>query len=267
MPERKTDAQLAGEFTSFFLNKIKTIRLLFQNTDQYMQEVNASVPRLHELLPLTDEEIEKEICSMNNKTCELDAIQTYLIKDILPTVLKTITQIVNMSLTTCTFPLDQKTAIIRPLIKKAGLELSKKDYRPVSNLCSLSKLVERYMLKQFLKHCDNCLLPDFQSAYWANYSTNNTLHITMMVILNLSGAFDMVDHSILLKISENQFGVTDTTLRWFNSYIRPRSFKVCIGDEYSESQKLSFGVPQESWSGVNIFTCYCSLIKRRYQNQ
>ena len=72
--------------------------------------------------------------------------------------------------------------------------------------------------------------------------------------------FDMVDHNILLKILENQFGVTDTALKWFDSYIRPRSFKVCIGDEYSKSQKLSFGVPQGSCSGANIFTCYCSLI-------
>ena len=80
MPEGKTDAQLAGEFASFFLNKIKKIRFQFQNTNQYIPEVSASVPRLHELQPLTDEEIH----SMNSKTCELDAIPTYLIKNILP---------------------------------------------------------------------------------------------------------------------------------------------------------------------------------------
>ena len=133
------------------------------------------------------------------------------------------------------------------------------------------------MLKQFLKHCDdNCLLPDFQSAYQANYSietslarmTNDILlamegqHITMMVILDLSAAFDMVDHKILLKILENQFWVTDTVLKWFDSYLIPRSFKVIIGDEYSESQKLSLGVPQGSGSGANFFTCYCSLINK-----
>ena len=66
MPEGKTDAQLAGEFATFFLNKIEKIRLQFKNTDEYIPEVNASVPKLHELQPLTDEEIEKEICSMNN---------------------------------------------------------------------------------------------------------------------------------------------------------------------------------------------------------
>ena len=173
-------------------------------------------------------------------------------------VLKTITHIVNTSLTTGIFLLDWKTAIIRPLIKKAGLELSKKNYRPVFNLCFLSKLVVHCMLKQILKHCDdNCLLPDFQLAYQANYSTETShvrmmidilwameeQHITMMFILDLSAAFDTVDHNILLMILENQFGVRDTALKWSNSYLRLRSFKVCIGDEYSESQKLSFGVP------------------------
>ena len=74
---------------------------------------------------------------MKNKTCELDAILTYLIKDILPAVLKTITQIVNMLLPTGTFPVDWKTTIVRPLIKKAGLELSKKTagLSQISTLC------------------------------------------------------------------------------------------------------------------------------------
>ena len=79
---------------------------------------------------------------------------------------------------------------------------------------------------------------------------------------DLSAAFAMVDHNILLKILENQFGVTDTALKCFDSYLKQRSFKVHIGDEYSESQKLSFGVPQGSSSGANVFTCYCPLINK-----
>ena len=104
MSEGKSDVQLTTEFASFFLNKIEEIRRQFQNADQYIPEVNASVPKLHELQPLTEEEIEKEICSMNNKTCEFDAIPTHLIKNILPSALKTITKIVNMLLTSSTFP-------------------------------------------------------------------------------------------------------------------------------------------------------------------
>ena len=118
MPEGKMDAQLAEEFVSFFLEKIEKIRLLFQNTDEYIPEVNTSVLMLQHLLPMTNENIEREILSMKNKTCEVDTIPTNLLKDILLTVLETTTHIVNMSLTTSTSPLDWKTAAIRPLIKR-----------------------------------------------------------------------------------------------------------------------------------------------------
>ena len=179
-----------------------------------------------------------------------------------------------MSLTTGTFPLDWKTAIIRPLII---IRTNQENYRPVSNLCFLSKLVECCMLKQLLTHCDdNCLLPDFQSAYHANYSTETSFarmtndilwameeqHITVMVILDLSVAFDTVNHNILLKILESQFRATDTALKWFDSYFRPRSFKVHIGDEFSEFNQLSFSVLQGSCCGANIFTCYCAIINK-----
>ena len=84
------------------------------------------------------------------------------------------------------------------------------------------------MLKQLLKYSDDKgLLPDFQSASHANYNTETSLarmtndillameeqHITMMVILDLSVALNMVDHNILLKILESQFRVTDKTLK------------------------------------------------------
>ena len=133
------------------------------------------------------------------------------------------------------------------------------------------------MLKQLHKHFDdNCLLLDFQLAYHVNYSTETShagmtsdilwameeQHITMMVTPGLSAAFDVLDHSILLKILESQFRVIDRALKWFNSYLRPRLFKVWIGDEYSESQQLSFSVPQGSCSGANIFTYSCALINK-----
>ena len=86
MPEGKMCAQLAEEFASFFLDKIKKIRLQFQNTDEYIPEVNTSAQRHQNLLPMTNEEIEREILSMKSKTCELDAIPTNLLKDILPAV-------------------------------------------------------------------------------------------------------------------------------------------------------------------------------------
>ena len=71
---------------------------------------------------------------MNNKTCKLDHIPTKVLKKILPITLGAITEIVNISLSTGSFAQDCKTAIVKPLFKKPGLDLIKKNYRPVSNL-------------------------------------------------------------------------------------------------------------------------------------
>ena len=104
----------------------------------------------------------------------------------------------------------------------------------MSNLSSLSKVVETCMLKQFNRHCtDNHLFPDYQSAYGHNYSCetalvkliNNILwsmeqqHITALVAIDLSATFDTDDITILLKILQSKFGITDTALEWLGSYI------------------------------------------------
>ena len=85
--------------------------------------------------------------------------------------------------------------------------------------------------------------------------------IMMVVVLDLSPAFDTVDHDILLIILNEHFGICDKVLEWFNSYLWPRLFKVQIGKDYSQPQQLYFSVPQGLCNGANIFTCYCSLIE------
>ena len=98
-------------------------------------------------------------------------IPTDKLKEIQHAGINTITKIVNISLTNGEFCNQWKTAIIKPLIKKLGLELINKNYRPVSNLCFLSKHVEKCMLDQLMDDCNsNDLLPDFQLAYCQNYS-------------------------------------------------------------------------------------------------
>ena len=82
----------------------------------------------------------------------------------------------------------------------------------------------------------------------------------MVVILNLSAAFDMVDHNILLSILQNHYGITDKALQWFNNYLQPPYFKACVRNNYSTPKHLHFSVPQGSCSGANIFTCYSALM-------
>ena len=85
--------------------------------------------------------------------------------------------------------------------------------------------------------------------------------MTAIVILDLSAAFDIVDHEILLQILEQTFSFCGKALHWFQNYLRPGLFRVNINGKYSKPMDLKFNVPQGSCSGVNLFTCYCSLIK------
>ena len=88
------------------------------------------------------------------KSCEFDIISIKLLKEMRPYCTEIIMHIVNISLTQRLFASGWKTAILHPLLKRPGLGLSKKNYRPVSNLCFLSKLVECCMLKQLTSHCN-----------------------------------------------------------------------------------------------------------------
>ena len=90
--------------------------------------------------------------------------------------------------------------------------------------------------------------------------------ITTMLILDLSMTFDTVDHDILLTIMEQIFGFKEKALKWFDDFLRPRYFKVCIDGRYSESKKLTFNIPQGSCSGANLFSCYCLLITTAIPN-
>ena len=113
---------------------------------------------------------------MQTKSCELNPIPTYVLKWVLSVLIPLITHIVNASLSSPCFCEELKTSVVRPLLKKKGLDLLEKNYWPVSNLPFLSKLVEWATLAQFDQHCrEHQLLPDFQSAYRKGYSTETSL--------------------------------------------------------------------------------------------
>ena len=214
---------------------------------------------------------------MSTKSCEYDAIPTKLLNKCLTGLLPLITKVINASLENGKFISHWKEAIIRPLLKKPGLELVTSNYRPVI----LSKVLVQCCLVQFNAHCSRYkLLPDYQSAYRENYSCETALikltddflnamehqKVTALVAIDLSAAFDTVDHSILLSVLSKKFGVAGSALKWFETYLYPRACKVNVGNSYSEVKDLKFSVPQGSCCGPFLYLAYASTIQEFVPN-
>ena len=90
--------------------------------------------------------------------------------------------------------------------------------------------------------------------------------LTILVCLDLSAAFHTVDHEILMQTPHNCFGISETSLDWFKSYLEERYVKVAIRTEYSSPRKLNFSVHQGSCGGPVLFNCYSSTIKSVMQD-
>ena len=115
---------------------------------------------------ITSEELIKIISLMNKTTCSSDPFPSKLLMSHLPTIIDTITYMINLCISTSVFPSSSKSAIVLPLIKKPGLDPQVlKNYRPVSNLSFLSKVIEKVISSRILTHIvDNDLIDKFQSA-------------------------------------------------------------------------------------------------------
>ena len=242
------------------------------NTSHIPVEPDFSPPPFGSFNKVTESEVKKFIMSSPTKSCQLDPWPTFLVKDCLDILITPITSLVNLSLSRGIFPNTFKQAIITPLIKKPSLPKNDfKNYRPVSGLNFLSKLIERVVASQIKSHLHtNGLENNFQSAYKENHSTEtallkikNDIHLSLsqgkpsaLVLLDLSAAFDTIDHCMLLNRLSSWFGVSSKVLSWFSSYISNRSQSVKIGNTLSDLRNLNFGVPQGSVLGPILFTLY-----------
>ena len=183
-----------------------------------------------------------------------------------------ITKIINLSLFEATVPSAFKHAIVTPLHKKPSLDKEQfSNYRPVSNLTYVSKILEKVVLKRlntFLS--DNNLVNKHQSAYTKGCSHETVLvsvantiieamtsqRLTGLCLLDLSSAFDTIDHTVLIERLSSWFNIGGTALSWLLSFLLNRIFSVKVGDNLSEPRDLLYGVPQGSVLGPILFSLY-----------
>ena len=275
-----TDETTATDMGTFFQRKVENIysdietKIAARNLDltatEHLSQFGG-IP-LTEFKTITESDLKEVITSLNNKDSPLDPIPIKLFNKCLNELTPMLLYIVNKSLSSGVFPSQLKSATVRPVIKDENGDTNDyKNYRPISNLAFLSKILEKCVLKQLSHHLDtNNLHAEHQSGYRPNHSCetatlavyNDLLCISVtkkqvvLLLLDLSAAFDTINHTTLLRKLRVQFGINSTVLNWFNSYLDSRSFTVKIGDSKSTSFFLRIGVPQGSILGPILFILY-----------
>ena len=253
--QRKDDSprSLANDFGAFFIRKIELIqqdidRIVVNQPEVQVQHTHA---RLENFSKLTEDNVQRIIMSSSNATCILDLIPTWLVKSCSEVLTPVITQMLNFSLLEGHVPTSWKNAVVKPMLKKSGIEPILKNYRPVSNLPFVAKATEKAVINQFMDYCtiNHLLLPDNQSSYRKYHSTETALvkvhndiltsmdrqEITFLILLDLSAAFDTINHSLMIDILKNDFGIAGVVKKWFESYLVSRQQRILIKQHLSIS--------------------------------
>ncbi len=223
---------------------------------------------------VSEADVQKIIQRSSAKSCILDPIPRWLLKDCLTVLLPMITNIINLSLSQCEMPESFKEAILIPPLKKILLDPEiLKHFRPISNLSYVSKLIEMVVDDQVTVYMDeNHQHELFQSAYKKFHSTETAMvrikndllsalddgNAMLVVCLDLSAAFDTVNHEILFTRLEKRIGITGNCVAWFRSYLSNRSQNVLINDVTSSARELSYCVPL-FWVPNSSMYIHCHL--------
>lgn len=169
-------------------------------------------------------------------------------------------------------PSPLKHAIVTPLIKKPSLDKENlKNYRPVSNLSFLGKRIEKVAIDQINTHLiEHDFQEPLQSAYTANHSTETALvkvtsdillsldrnKCVYLVLLDLSAAFDTIDHHVFLERLTEDYSIGGSVTEWMESYLTNRTQQITIDGQFSDNISLDYGFPQGSCLGPFGFKLY-----------
>ena len=219
---------------------------------------------------ITEESVREYLLKISaNKATGVDGISIVLLKIGIDELVPHIVRLVNLSIVTKEFPTLWKTAKVTALSKSGDLS-DANNYRPISVLPVLSKIIERHVYDSLFHYLRlHKLIYESQSGFRANYSTETALiKITDMLLKNIDmnqmnglllvdfrKAFELVDHSILL-VKMKCYGLDSATLSWFNSYLSGRKQYVYFKGMSSTTQEITDGVPQGSILGPLLFLIF-----------
>ena len=265
---------LADCMNRFFIEKVSNLRNnLGQSEDNpldNLQQLMSNRKCVFKLQPVHPDTVDKLISNLRNSgSVGLDYIDTGIIKQAKAELLPAITHMINLSLKQSKFPTQFKKAKVVPL-HKSGDALNPKNYRPVAILPILSKLLERAVFIQMIDYFEsNHLLHPNHHGFRANHNTTTALlqmydtwveamdrgEATGVCFLDMSAAFDMVSHNVLLD-KLLLYGFEATSFTWIKSYLENRRQTVCIDGTCSPLLQVEVGVPQGSIIGPLLYIIF-----------
>lgn len=291
---------LCDSFADFFGNKIRIIKAglrsklnetiaIVRNSDTadssavdpkkldpMKSDVRHTGQLLTDLQPPSVEEVSKLIKAMPAKSSVVDSIPTSVIKQSVDIFAKLIVRLATLSFNEGCFPTRYKTASVTPLLKKKGVDRDNSaNYRPISNLHTISKILERILMSRLVAHVERSPSYNrYQSAYRKGYSTEtaitrllNDIYCnadnkarTLLLQLDLSAAFDTIDIGTLHKRLEHTFGISGRALQWLKSYLNERTQFIRVGNQQSGCKACEYGVPQGSVLGPLLFTLFVAPV-------
>lgn len=275
-------ALLCDGFSAFFVDRLATIAATIntrlQSTAAYYRlAVGRQVPpRLDALADVTVDEVVRMIGALPSKTSTLDVLPVSLLKSSVDVMAPLVARLASLSFRTGVFPSSLKHGRVTPLLKKPGLDKTvMANYRPITNLSTLSKLLEKLALSRVRPHVlSSGNFSEFQSAYRAGHSTETALlrvyddivrnadtqQTTVLLALDISAAFDTIDFSTLVDRLSTDFGIGGSALGWLHSFVSDRTQYVGVGISRSAPVLCPSGVPQGSVLGPLLFALYISPV-------
>uniref|UniRef100_A0A8C2KHR2 Reverse transcriptase domain-containing protein n=1 Tax=Cyprinus carpio TaxID=7962 RepID=A0A8C2KHR2_CYPCA len=234
------------DFLRYFINKISDIML---GISPPAFDSSISSAELNQFEPISFIYLQEIVCQLKPSGSSIDAIPPHFFKQVFDALGPYFVTMINRCLDTSIVPdVLKHNATVYPLLKRPNLDPSVlANYRPISNLSFISKILEKVVLQQLQSFLDeNKIFEIFQSGFRKHHSTETTLLKVLNDIL-LTGDSGHLEHCV---------GIKGSALEWFNSYLSNRSFRVNIGEHSSEVASLSCGVPQGSILAPILFSLY-----------